>query len=609
MTGSQVASEDNSLSPIDFTSQISETLKLESPCNSGSFGVVYRRTIKSSKNKMEVAVKVFKLDPGRAMEKNENTIRRELKVWLRLSKHPTIVPLLGTANVESPYPALVSQWMSSGTLSMYLKRVIAVSAKVELVMGVADGLNYLHSENVVHGDLHPENVLIDGSGNPRLTDFGLATVAGDAELQLSITTVTRSLDPRWRAPEIVGIEREPEKPSFKSDIYSFGGVMFFVRSRCFLQLYPNVSSQIISGDKPWKEKSPVQICIVMSQRFEHVRPDNMLDHHWASIQKCWSWDPRNRPDAAKVIECIVPPQMVESMSDTTGAQLQVVENHSPSKSPDASYFYYKRGTSHNAPAGMSARKNIVLFGQAGAGKSSLVNLMAGEDIAGTSMDLKSYILHWQEYPIAFAGESYNVFDTVGLEEPQLGIPQFLDAVQNTYNLIQKLERQGGIDLLLFCMRAGRLTTTLYTNYRLFHEFLCDKKVPIILVITHLENEPGVMDDWWKRHEVIFRDRGVDVASHACITTIRGIFPHRYEESRIAIRKVVREFTADGQKHAWKGGDDLFVSFMRKLRELLVGNRKLARKNMTICLTKRCGMSLDVAKLLADRIKNDEAELL
>ncbi|KAG1724267.1 kinase-like domain-containing protein, partial [Suillus lakei] len=246
-------------------------------------------------------------------------IRRELKVWLRLSKHPTIVPLLGTANVESPYPALVSQWMSSGTLSMYLKQVIAVSAKVELVslwfttitfmkhssiscfkaMGVADGLNYLHSENVVHGDLHPENVLIDGSGNPRLTDFGLATVAGDAELQLSITTVTRSLDPRWRAPEIVGIEREPEKPSFKSDIYSFGGVMFFVRSRCFLQLYPNVSSQIISGDKPWKEKSPVQICIVMSQKFEHVRPDNMLDHHWASIQKCWSWDPRNRPDAAK----------------------------------------------------------------------------------------------------------------------------------------------------------------------------------------------------------------------------------------------------------------------------------------------------------------------
>ncbi|KAG1724266.1 hypothetical protein EDB19DRAFT_1858673 [Suillus lakei] len=253
--------------------------------------------------------------------------------------------------------------------------------------------------------------------------------------------------------------------------------------------------------------------------------------------------------------------------------------------------------------------NIVLFGQAGAGKDSLINLMAGKDIVGTSMDLKSPKLHWQKYTIAFDGESYDVFDTVGLEEPQLGMPQFLDAIENAYSLIHELERQDGIDLLLFCMRACSVTITLQTNYLLFNEFLCDKKVPIILVITHLENEPRDMDDWWKRNRENFYDREIFVASHACITTIRGNFPRRYEESRIAIPNVVKEFTADGQKHAWKGGDDLFVSFMRKLRELLVGNRKPARKSMTSRLTKRCGMSLDVAKLLADRIKNDEAELL
>ncbi|KAG1802469.1 uncharacterized protein BJ212DRAFT_1397715 [Suillus subaureus] len=126
------APEDDSSAPSDFTSQISETLKLGSPCNSGSFGVVYRRTIKSSKDSMEVAVKVFKIDPGRTMEKIEKTMRRELLVWLRL-KHSTIVPLLGTATVESPFPALVSQWMSSGTLYMYLEQVTAtVSTKIEL---------------------------------------------------------------------------------------------------------------------------------------------------------------------------------------------------------------------------------------------------------------------------------------------------------------------------------------------------------------------------------------------------------------------------------------------------------------------------------------------
>ncbi|KIK44218.1 hypothetical protein CY34DRAFT_32210, partial [Suillus luteus UH-Slu-Lm8-n1] len=198
--------------------------------------------------------------------------------------------------------------------------------------------------------------------------------------------------------------------------------------------------------------------------------------------------------------------------------------------------------------------NIVLFGQAGAGKSSLVNLMAGNNEAGTSNDMKSCTLQWKQYPIQFGGKSYNVFDTVGLEEPQLGLQQYLDAVENAYTLIQNLERQGGIDLLLFCMRAGRLTTTLQTNYRLFHEFLCDKKVPVVAVITYLETEVGDMDAWWTRNSDVFREREVHVAGHACITAIQGNYPERYGQSRTTIRSVVKEFAADGQKEAWKGGD-------------------------------------------------------
>ncbi|KAG1859579.1 P-loop containing nucleoside triphosphate hydrolase protein [Suillus subalutaceus] len=264
-----------------------------------------------------------------------------------------------------------------------------------------------------------------------------------------------------------------------------------------------------------------------------------------------------------------------------------------------------RDTTHNIPSKLAASSNrhtnIVLFGQVGAGKSSLVNLMAGKNVARTSSDMRSCTLHWQEYPIKFDDKSYNVFDTVGLEEPQLGIPQYLDAVENAYTLIQNLERRGGIDLLLLCMRAGRLTPTLQTNYRLFHEFLCDKKVPIVVVITYLENEVGEMDDWWKRNQYAFDGREIYVAGHACITAIRGNYPDRYAQSRTTIRKLV---AADGQKEAWKGGDSTFVLFVRKLTGLLVGKEQSRmRKNMMSCLTKRCGLSPDVAKQLADRIQN------
>ncbi|KAG2130589.1 P-loop containing nucleoside triphosphate hydrolase protein [Suillus cothurnatus] len=270
-----------------------------------------------------------------------------------------------------------------------------------------------------------------------------------------------------------------------------------------------------------------------------------------------------------------------------------------------------RETTHNIPfttAASNKHANIVLFGQAGAGKSSLVNLMAGMDVADTSNDAKSCTLHWQEYPIQFEGASYNVFDTVGLQESQLEIPQYLDAIENAYRLIRDLERQGGIDLLMFCMRAGRLTLTLENNYRLFHEFLCDKKVPILVVITHLETEVGEMDNWWERNRATFDERGVRIAGHACITAIQGDYPDRYAQSRTTICKLVKEFIADGQKQAWEGGNNLYVLFMRKLKKLLVGKRKLRmRRNMVSRLTKHCGMSPDVANQLVDRIRNDAVE--
>ncbi|KAG0694702.1 hypothetical protein DFH29DRAFT_1006085 [Suillus ampliporus] len=60
--------------PADFTSQISATLELGNSYGSGAFGVVYRRTVQSSEGTMEVAVKVFKIDPERAMETIEKSV-------------------------------------------------------------------------------------------------------------------------------------------------------------------------------------------------------------------------------------------------------------------------------------------------------------------------------------------------------------------------------------------------------------------------------------------------------------------------------------------------------------------------------------------------------
>jgi energy-coupling factor transporter ATP-binding protein EcfA2 len=265
---------------------------------------------------------------------------------------------------------------------------------------------------------------------------------------------------------------------------------------------------------------------------------------------------------------------------------------------------------HPAPPKMGTRRskyqNIVLFGDTGAGKSSLINLIAGKKVARTSPDMQRCTMHWQEYDIGFGDASYKVFDTVGLEAPQLGIKEYLDFVENAYQLIKQLDKRGGIDLLLFCVRAGRVTATLQSNYRLFHEFLCEKRIPIVLAITNLEREKR-MEDWWERNQGTFEKCQIQVAGHACITAanrLDGRHKDLYEESRITIRKLIKEFTTDGQKQAWTGGHNLFVSLMRKLKELLVGSPRVRMKDLVPHLTKRCGISREVAKKLADMIRHD-----
>ncbi|OAX32445.1 hypothetical protein K503DRAFT_606042, partial [Rhizopogon vinicolor AM-OR11-026] len=117
--------------------------------------------------------------------------------------------------------------------------------------------------------------------------------------------------------------------------------------------------------------------------------------------------------------------------------------------------------------------NIVIFGETGAGKSSVTNLMASQKVARVSPDTQRCTLEWTEYTVTFDdGTQYQVFDTVGLEEPRLQTKEYLTAITNAYSLINALRERGGINLLLFCIRGGRVTTTMKSNYRLFFEFLC-----------------------------------------------------------------------------------------------------------------------------------------
>lgn len=191
-----------------------------------------------------------------------------------------------------------------------------------------------------------------------------------------------------------------------------------------------------------------------------------------------------------------------------------------------------------SPRPIQRKSNVILFGEMGAGKSSVVNLIMGRDVARTSSGASSCTLDSRPYDATIQGRDFRIFDTVGLNEPQsLKDPDFLiGAINKAYRLVRFLSDTGGINLLVFCIRRGRITTNMQQNYLLFHDFLCQKKVPIALVITHLEHEEN-MEDWWLHNHSHFAECGIHTIGHACITAKRE-FSDRYHASRQVVHDLL-----------------------------------------------------------------------
>jgi tRNA U34 5-carboxymethylaminomethyl modifying GTPase MnmE/TrmE len=252
------------------------------------------------------------------------------------------------------------------------------------------------------------------------------------------------------------------------------------------------------------------------------------------------------------------------------------------------------------------RKNVILFGETGVGKSSVINLMAGAQVASTSANLEGCTLEATEYSFALPGEpSLCIYDTVGLNEPEMGVNTFFGAIEKAHKLITSLHDAGGIDLLLFCIRGNRITGTMERNYRLFFEFLCEKKVPLAFVITQLEHE-DVMEDWWQRNEKTLGQYGMRPVAHACITAAPArvtALATKRAESLSALQKMLHDSLSTPNTPYAKDAWSWFTSMVDRLQSFLIKSlpkyfrRKFVLKN----LKANCKLPDEHAQQLADML--------
>ncbi|KIJ10213.1 hypothetical protein PAXINDRAFT_172219 [Paxillus involutus ATCC 200175] len=237
-----------------------------------------------------VAVKVLKVPGiGRRPESLQNyakKLRAEIHIWSRLS-HPNVLRLYGIADGFSHLPALVSQWAENGTLTQYLEdpgRDISKGKRISILVRVAEALHYIHSEHVVHGDLTGSNILIDGDGQPLISDFGLSSILREYN-ETSYFHSGRPGAPRWAAPELFA---EPAGfPTIECDVYSYGCVMLLT----------------LSGKVPYSEIRDFHVPYAKITGIRPQRPVNLPIEEalWVMIERCTDATPEFRPALPDII--------------------------------------------------------------------------------------------------------------------------------------------------------------------------------------------------------------------------------------------------------------------------------------------------------------------
>ncbi|KAL6880542.1 hypothetical protein ACP4OV_012107 [Aristida adscensionis] len=189
-------------------------------------------------NGLAVAVKVLHGGAGAGGRRSEEQFMVEVGTIGR-THHINLVRLFGFC-FDGAVAALVYEFMERGALDAYLLgpgRDAGMAALRDVAAGVARGIRYLHEEcrqKIVHYDIKPGNVLLDGELTPKVADFGLAQLVNRADTHVSVSGVRGT--PGYAAPELWMQSGVTEK----CDVYSFGMLLLEIvgRRRNFDEVAP-----------------------------------------------------------------------------------------------------------------------------------------------------------------------------------------------------------------------------------------------------------------------------------------------------------------------------------------------------------------------------------